>query len=90
MVSKPTSNLKSNIRRQLINAYSRTLDAPCQVLAASSLLSITHSLKLMLLLSDEQEIATRRAEELKSIGLQTAEAKRAAEAGWEALTENPS
>lgn len=34
--------------------------SPPQVRAATSLLSITHSLKLLLLLSDEQQIATRR------------------------------
>jgi mediator of RNA polymerase II transcription subunit 22 len=33
---------------------------PWQVRAATSLLAITHSLKLLLLLSDEQQIAARR------------------------------
>ena len=38
-----------------------------QVRAANSLLSITHSLKLLLLLSDEAQIAHRRDVELKNI-----------------------
>ena len=40
----------------------------------------------MLLLSDEQELTTRRAEELSAINAQTAEAKEWAVKGWEALT----
>ena len=38
-----------------------------QVRAANSLLSITHSMKLLLLLSDEAQIAHRRDAELKDV-----------------------
>lgn len=38
-----------------------------QVRAANSLLSITHSLKLLLLLSDEAQIARWRDEEIKQV-----------------------
>jgi mediator of RNA polymerase II transcription subunit 22 len=38
-----------------------------QVRAADSLLSITHSIKLLLLLSDEAQIASRRDAELKVV-----------------------
>jgi mediator of RNA polymerase II transcription subunit 22 len=42
------------------HSHSHSPPFPPQVRAATSLLSITHSLKLLLLLSDEQQIATRR------------------------------
>ena len=46
-----------------------------QVRAANSLLSITHSLKLLLLLSDEAQIAHRRDVELKNIEDETKDTK---------------
>ncbi|KAL1758550.1 hypothetical protein FB107DRAFT_207068 [Schizophyllum commune] len=45
------------------------------VRAANSLLSITHSLKLLLLLSDEAQIAHRRDVELKNIEDETKDTK---------------
>lgn len=47
----------------------------CQVRAATSLLSITHSLKLLLLLSDEKEIIRRRDEAAEYIQHETTEAQ---------------
>ena len=38
-----------------------------QIKASHSLLSITHSMKLLLLLSDESQIASRRDAELKAV-----------------------
>jgi mediator of RNA polymerase II transcription subunit 22 len=46
-----------------------------QVRAATSLLSITHSLKLLLLLSDEKEIVRRRDEAAERIQHETTEAQ---------------
>ena len=46
-----------------------------QVRAATSLLSITHSLKLLLLLSDEKEIVRRRDEAAERIEHETTEAQ---------------
>lgn len=46
-----------------------------QVRAATSLLSITHSLKLLLLLSDEKEIIRRRDEAAECIEEETTEAQ---------------
>jgi mediator of RNA polymerase II transcription subunit 22 len=46
-----------------------------QVRAANSLLSITHSLKLLLLLSDEAQIAHRRDAELKHVQQEKNEAR---------------
>ncbi|KAI5825914.1 hypothetical protein K523DRAFT_250067 [Schizophyllum commune Tattone D] len=46
------------------------------VRAANSLLSITHSLKLLLLLSDEAQIAHRRDVELKNIEDETKDTRR--------------
>lgn len=46
-----------------------------QVKAANSLLSITHSLKLLLLLSDEAQIAHRRDVELKQVQQEKTEAQ---------------
>lgn len=40
---------------------------PAQIRAANTLLSITHSMKLLLLLSDEAQIAHRRDAEIKTI-----------------------
>lgn len=52
-----------------------TIMCTSQVRAASSLLSITHSMKLLLLLSDEAQIAHRRDTELKNIELKKVEVK---------------
>ena len=49
-----------------------------QVRAAHSLLSIIHSMKLMLLLSDEVQIAHRRDAELKEVHQEKEEIKRKA------------
>jgi mediator of RNA polymerase II transcription subunit 22 len=46
-----------------------------QVRAANSLLSITHSMKLLLLLSDEAQIAHRRDSELKTVHAETDDAR---------------
>ena len=54
----------------------RLTGATCyQVRAATSLLSITHSLKLLLLLSDEKEIIRRRDEAAERIEHETTEAQ---------------
>ncbi|KAL4062099.1 hypothetical protein V8B97DRAFT_385481 [Scleroderma yunnanense] len=47
-----------------------------QVRAANSLLSITHSLKLLLLLSDEAQIARWRDEEIKQVKQEKSEAQK--------------
>jgi len=47
-----------------------------QVRAANSLLSITHSMKLLLLLSDEAQLAHRRDAELKIVREETKEARK--------------
>jgi len=46
-----------------------------QIRAANSLLSITHSMKLLLLLSDEAQIAHRRDAELKMVQEEKDDAK---------------
>ena len=46
-----------------------------QIRAANSLLSITHSMKLLLLLSDEAQIAHRRDVELKIVQEERDDAK---------------
>lgn len=46
-----------------------------QVRAANSLLSITHSMKLLLLLSDEAQLAHRRDAELKIVQEERNEAR---------------
>ena len=46
-----------------------------QVRAANSLLSITHSLKLLLLLSDESQIARWRDEEIRHVKREKSEAQ---------------
>lgn len=50
--------------------------AESMVRAADSLLSIIHSMKLLLLLSDETQIANRKDQELKHIQAEKDEAKR--------------
>ena len=47
-----------------------------KIRAAHSLLSITHSMKLLLLLSDEAQIANRRDEELRAVQAEKEETKK--------------
>lgn len=47
-----------------------------QVRAAHSLLSIIHSMKLLLLLSDETQIASRRDQEMKTVQAEKEETKK--------------
>ncbi|KAG8688549.1 hypothetical protein FRC09_012855 [Ceratobasidium sp. 395] len=58
-----------------------------QAIAANSLLSITHSLKLMFLLGDEQYITQRRKERLRSAVSDIAGAKTRVEGAWDGLRE---
>ncbi|KAG8953221.1 hypothetical protein FRC04_002631 [Tulasnella sp. 424] len=67
-------------------AFQAELKAESMVHAASSLLSLTHSLKLMLLLSDEREIAQRREEEVKALRQEIDEAKTRAVELWKELS----
>lgn len=60
-----------------------------QVKAANSLLSITHSLKLLLLLSDEAQIAHRRDVELKHVQQEKIEAQKKAAALLDELFKRP-
>lgn len=55
------------------------------MLAADSLLTITHSLKLMYLLSDEAEITTSKASDLQTLCEETHAAKEAVASEWSAL-----
>jgi len=66
-------------------AFQAELKAESMVLAASSLLSLTHSLKLMLLLSDEREIAQTREEELRKLRSDIDNAKGQAVDLWKGL-----
>ncbi|KAG7089352.1 hypothetical protein E1B28_011042 [Marasmius oreades] len=56
-------------------SFQAQLRADSMVRAANSLLSITHSMKLLLLLSDEAQIAHRRDAELKVLQRERDEAK---------------
>ncbi|KIJ52610.1 hypothetical protein M422DRAFT_65041 [Sphaerobolus stellatus SS14] len=49
-----------------LESYQAQCRAESMVRAASSLMSITHSLKLMLLLSDESQVAHRHNDEIRS------------------------
>jgi hypothetical protein len=60
-----------------------------QVRAANSLLSIIHSMKLLLLLSDEAQIAHRRDAELKSIQEEKESAKQRVAALLDDLLKRP-
>lgn len=60
-----------------------------QVRAANSLLSITHSLKLLLLLSDEAQIAHRRDVELKHVQQEKIEAQQKVAALLDELFKRP-
>lgn len=64
---------KYRIAQESFQAQSR---AESMVRAANSLLSITHSMKLLLLLSDEAQLAHRRDAERKIIRQETKEAKK--------------
>lgn len=55
--------------------FQAELRAESMVRAANSLLSITHSLKLLLLLSDEAQIARWRDEEMKDVRHEKSEAQ---------------
>lgn len=66
---------KFRIAQESFQAESR---AESMVRAANSLLSITHSLKLLLLLSDEAQIAHRRDAELKHVQQEKNEARQKA------------
>ncbi|KAJ6605801.1 hypothetical protein B0H10DRAFT_2004284 [Mycena sp. CBHHK59/15] len=63
---------KFRIAQESFQAQSR---AESMVRAANSLLSITHSMKLLLLLSDEAQIAHRRDTELKNVQEERDEAR---------------
>ncbi|KAI3600972.1 mediator of rna polymerase ii transcription subunit 22-like [Moniliophthora roreri] len=56
-------------------SFQAQLRAESMVRAANSLLSITHSMKLLLLLSDEAQIANRRDTELNQVYQERDEAK---------------
>ncbi|CAK5267364.1 unnamed protein product [Mycena citricolor] len=64
---------KFRIAQESFQAQSR---AESMVRAANSLLSITHSMKLLLLLSDEAQIAHRRDAELKTIHEEKTQARK--------------
>ncbi|KII84428.1 hypothetical protein PLICRDRAFT_57823 [Plicaturopsis crispa FD-325 SS-3] len=70
-------------------AYQAQSRAESMVRAANSLLSITHSMKLLLLLSDEAQIAYRRDAELKSVQEDRDEAKRQVAALLDDLLRQP-
>ncbi|KIM58352.1 hypothetical protein SCLCIDRAFT_10256 [Scleroderma citrinum Foug A] len=56
-------------------AFQTEMRAESMVRAANSLLSITHSLKLLLLLSDESQIARWRDEEIRHVKREKSEAQ---------------
>jgi len=64
---------KFRIAQESFQAQSR---AESMVRAANSLLSIIHSMKLLLLLSDEAQLAHRRDVELKIVQEETTDAKK--------------
>ncbi|KAK0469600.1 uncharacterized protein EV420DRAFT_1634020 [Desarmillaria tabescens] len=63
---------KFRMAQEAFQAQSR---AESMVRAANSLLSITHSMKLLLLLSDESRISQRRDAELKAVRKEKSEAR---------------
>ncbi|KAG7451330.1 uncharacterized protein BT62DRAFT_882506 [Guyanagaster necrorhizus] len=63
---------KFRMAQEAFQAQSR---AESMVRAANSLLSITHSMKLLLLLSDESQISQRRDAELKAVQKEKSEAR---------------
>ncbi|KAG8728508.1 hypothetical protein FRC12_021687 [Ceratobasidium sp. 428] len=68
-------------------AFQAECRAESIAIAANSLLSITHSLKLMFLLGDEQYITQRRKERLRSAVSDIAGAKTRVEGAWDGLRE---
>jgi len=78
---------KFRIAQESFQAQSR---AESMVRAANSLLSITHSMKLLLLLSDEAQIAHRRDAELKSVQEEKEETRKAVIALLNELVRRPS
>ncbi|QRW04078.1 mediator complex subunit Med22 [Ceratobasidium sp. AG-Ba] len=68
-------------------AFQAECRAESIAIAANSLLSITHSLKLMFLLGDEQYITQRRKERLKSAVSDITAAKSRVESAWDGLRE---
>ncbi|KAN0093035.1 Surfeit locus protein 5 subunit 22 of Mediator complex domain containing protein [Tylopilus felleus] len=77
---------KFRIAQESFQAESR---AESMVKAANSLLSITHSLKLLLLLSDEAQIAHRRDVELKHVQQEKIEAQQKVAALLDELFKRP-
>ncbi|KAH7919715.1 hypothetical protein BV22DRAFT_1040620 [Leucogyrophana mollusca] len=77
---------KFRIAQESFQVQSR---AESMVRAANSLLSITHSLKLLLLLSDEAQIAHRRDAELKHVHHEKEDAKRKVAALLDDLLKRP-
>ncbi|KAH0833105.1 hypothetical protein J3R83DRAFT_12098 [Lanmaoa asiatica] len=77
---------KFRIAQESFQAESR---AESMVKAANSLLSITHSLKLLLLLSDEAQIAHRRDVELKHVQQEKIEAQQRVAALLDELFKRP-
>ncbi|KAJ8072894.1 hypothetical protein AAF712_005068 [Marasmius tenuissimus] len=70
-------------------SFQAQLRADSMVRAANSLLSITHSLKLLLLLSDEAQIANRRDAELKVVQKERDESKQKVAALLDELLRRP-
>ncbi|KAL0579289.1 hypothetical protein V5O48_002687 [Marasmius crinis-equi] len=70
-------------------SFQAQLRADSMVRAANSLLSITHSMKLLLLLSDEAQIANRRDAELKVVQKERDEAKQKVAALLDELLRRP-
>ncbi|KAF8556210.1 hypothetical protein OG21DRAFT_1409588 [Imleria badia] len=77
---------KFRIAQESFQAESR---AESMVRAANSLLSITHSLKLLLLLSDEAQIAHRRDVELRHVQQEKTEAQQKVAALLDELFKRP-
>ncbi|KAK7032302.1 hypothetical protein VNI00_013261 [Paramarasmius palmivorus] len=70
-------------------SFQAQLRAESMVRAANSLLSITHSMKLLLLLSDEAQIANRRDAELNQVHRERDEAKAKVSALLDELLRRP-
>ncbi|CAE6432058.1 unnamed protein product [Rhizoctonia solani] len=68
-------------------AFQAECKAESMAIAANSLLSITHSLKLMFLLGDEEYITQRRQERLKTAVADITAAKARFEKAWDGLKE---
>jgi len=71
------------------DAFEMETRAENMVRAAHSLLTITHSLKLMVLLSDESQAVERREQELAEIAQEIEEAHRKTAAEWHDIVEPP-